>query len=129
MKLLHELYDDKHNGGTRYRSYLKKKIMGAYPDILHFTSMSHNTPEVVICKENLNNATVPNVQCNIIKLAASYLQNDILAYSNQFPHISTPPNLQTIKSQAEEIMIIVYLQEMFALTQCEDKLSNEIIQN
>ena len=63
--------------------------------------MSHNTPEVVICKENLNNATVPNVRCNKIKLVASYLQNDILVYSNQLP--LPAPNLETLKLQAGEI--------------------------
>ena len=39
-----------------------------------------------------------NVQSNIIKLAATYLQKDILSYPNRLPEAATLPNLEILKA-------------------------------
>ena len=92
MKVIHTLYEDDHDGDSRYRNKLKKKILKEFPDKLYFLQIDGRSSEVIVSKEGIKSSTLPNEKTSVLHKAAKFIRNDILEFGENCRELNWPPS-------------------------------------
>eukprot|EP00794_Sanderia_malayensis_P002369 gene2369-2730_t len=90
-----------------YRNKLKNRIMEGFGPSLKFLNVDGIMPEVVVSSEGLNNTTIINNKALIIRKAAEYLREDVLAHISNCNDRDWPPTVETLTAIEKNIPLSI----------------------
>ncbi len=109
ISTLHAMYGVGYGSKTErvYPNKLKNRIMEKFGPSLKFLHVDGIMREVVVSSEGLNNTTIINKKALIIKKAAEYLCEDVLAHISNCNDKDWPPTIEALTAIEKNVPLSI----------------------